>query len=154
MNDSIRELILQNIKTTLQGITTGAGYNYTVQSVERWKQKGNTTNVSPHIIVHAGPETKNPGPDPQTECDLSLIIEAGYRQDDTDITESDIIVSKLLADIEKALLADYTRGGYAEETKISGNIPFEYVEGQPRFGILVQIELKYKHANTDPTVYV
>lgn len=154
MNDSIRELILKNIKTTLQGITTGAGYNYTMQSVERWKQKGNTTNVSPHIVIHAGPETKTSGPDPQIECELSIIIEVGYRQDDSDTSESDVIVSKLLADIEKALLADYTRGGYAQETKITGNILFEYVEGQPRFGIMVQIEIKYKHANTDPTIYV
>lgn len=154
MSDSIRELILENIKTTLQGITVAAGYNYTAATVERWQQKGNSTSLSPHIIIHSGPETKTPGPDPQTECDLSIIVEAGYRQDDTDTTVSDTIVSRLLADIEKALTQDHTRGGYAEETKISGNIPFEYVDGQPRFGIMVQVEIKYAHKYSDPAAYV
>ncbi len=151
---SIRESILGNIKTTLAAMTVAGGYNYAPATVERWKQKGQSTQASPHIIIHAGPENKHPGPDPQQTCVLSLLIEYGYRQDDTDTTESDTIVSKLLEDIEKALLADNTRAGYAEDTTITGNIPFEVVDGQPRFGIMVQVEVQYKHALLNPASYV
>jgi hypothetical protein len=154
MSDSIRESILLNLKTTLEGITTVAGYNYTILSVQRWQSRGNNYASVPCIVINSGAEDKEPGPDPQTTCKFIVFIEATHRQDDDSTENSDTIISKLLADIEKAVMADYTRGGYAEDTKILGNVPFETVEGQPAFGIIVNVEIHYRHKNTDPALYV
>lgn len=154
MSESIRELILKNLKTTMQGITVANGYNYTIASVQRWESKGNNYAVVPCIVINSGPEDKEEGPEPQMTCKFTVFIEATYRQDDDSSESSDSIMSKLLADIEKALTVDITRGNYAENTKILGNIPFETIGGQPTFGIIVNIEILYRHKNTDPTAYV
>jgi len=154
MSDSIRESILKNLKTTMQGITVANGYNYTIASVQRWESKGNNYQAVPCIVINSGPEDKEDGPEPQTTCRFTVFIEATHRQDDDSTESSDSIMSKLLVDIEKALTADITRGNYAENTKILGNIPFEVIEGQPAFGIIINLEIMYRHKNSDPTAYV
>lgn len=154
MSESIRELILKNLKTTMQGITVANGYNYTIASVQRWESKGNNYAAVPCIVINSGPEDKEEGPDPQTTCKFTVFIEATYRQDDDSTENSDSIISKLLADIEKALTVDITRGNNAENTKILGNILFETTEGERSFGVIINLEILYRHKNTDPTAYV
>ena len=154
MSKSIRELILENLVSALGGITAGAVYNYTIANVQRWESKGNDYKDVPCIVVNSGPESKDDGPDPQIICKFTVFIEATHRQDDDATESSDTVMSKLLSDIEKAITADITRGGYAENTKILGNIPFETIEGQPAFGIIVNLEIVFKHKNSDPTAYV
>jgi hypothetical protein len=154
MSLSIRENILQNIKTTLEGITTVNGYDYTIASVQRWNQKGNISKSVPFIIIHSGPEDKTPQPNPQATCKFSISLAVWTRQDDDATTASDETLSSLLAGVEKVLMVDPTRGGHAEDTNILSNIPFETVEGQPSFGIIVEIEIIYKHLLTDPKTYV
>ncbi len=154
MSTSIRESILENIKTTLQEITIANGYNNTLVSVERWKQRGNNIRLVPCVVVNAGPEEKQPRPNPQVTSKLSVFLDVYMRQDDTDTTNSDTVINSLALDIEKALMIDYTRGGYAEETNIINIVPFESLEGQPIFGIIFELEIIYKHLLTDPAVYV
>lgn len=154
MTTSIRESILENIKTVLEAITVVGGYNNDIESVQRWKQRGNITKDVPCIVINAGMEVKDPGPDPQSTCKFTVTLDVYMRQDDTDTTNSDTALNSLYLDIEKALMADYTRGGYAEETSIRSAVPFESVEGQPTFGIIIELEIMYRHSRTDPAVYV
>jgi hypothetical protein len=154
MSTSIRESILEDIKTVLLTITTGNGYTNTIASVERWKQKGNDIKLVPCIVILSGPEAKSPGADPQTDCDFQVILDVWMCQDDTAVTNSDTILSSLLLDIEKALMQDSQRAGYADDTNLISAVPFETVEGQPYFGLLITLEIKYSHNRKDPAVYV
>jgi len=154
MTTSRREYILQNIKTTLETITTAHGYNNTITSVQRWSQKGNNLQSIPAIIINSGQEAKQQEPNPQATCKFTIYLDVWTRQDDTDTTPSDQVVSGLIADVEKAMMVDYTRGGYAEDTHIMNNVPFETVEGMPSFGVQIEVEITYKHLLTDPAVYI
>ena len=154
MSTSIRENILAELKTTLEAITVAHGYANTIASVQRWNQRGNPLALVPCIVVNSGQEEKKPEPNPQATCKFTIYLDVWYRQDDDETRPSDQIISSLLADVEKALMVDPTRGGNAEDTNILNNTPFETLEGQPSFGIIVELEIIYKHKLTDPTVYV
>jgi hypothetical protein len=154
MSTSIRENILANLKTTLEGITIALGYNNTMASIQRWNQRGNSLALVPCIVVNSGQEEKKPEPNPQATCKLAIYLDVWYRQDDDETRPSDQIISSLLADVEKAIMVDPTRGGNAEDTNILNNTPFETIDGQPSFGVVVELEIVYKHKLTDPTAYV
>jgi len=154
MTTSRREYILQNIKTTLETITLAHGYNNTITNVQRWSQKGNNLQIIPAIIINSGMEGKQQEPNPQATCKFTVYLDVWTRQDDTDTTPSDQIISGLLLDVEKVLMVDYTRGGYAENTYIMNNVPFVTVEGMPSFGVQIELEITYKHLLTDPAAYV
>lgn len=154
MSTSIRENILAELKTTLEAITVAHGYTNTIASVQRWNQRGNSLALVPCIVINSGQEEKRPEPNPQATCKFTIYLDVWYRQDDDETRPSDQIISGLLADVEKALMVDPTRGGNAEDTNILNNVTFETVEGQPSFGIILELEIVYKHKLTDPTVYV
>ncbi len=149
---TIREHILENIKTTLETVQTANGYANDIASVQRWLQKGNSLRLIPCVIINAGPEEKDPTPNPLMTCRLSVYLDIFIRQDEADLTPTDTLLNSILGDIEKALMVDYTRGGYAENTVIKGNTAFEAVEGQPNAGIIIELEIVYEHLMTDPEV--
>jgi len=154
MSTSIRENILAELKTTLELITAAHGYANTIASVQRWNQRGNSLALVPCIVINSGQEVKKPEPNPQATCRFTIYLDVWYRQDDDETRPSDQIISSLLADVEKAIMVDPTRGGNAEDTNILNNVTFETVEGQPSFGVIVELEIAYKHKLTDPTVYI
>ena len=147
---TIREQILENIKYTLETIRIANGYNNDIVSVQRWLQKGNTFRLIPCIIINAGPEEIEQTPNPLVTCKFTVYLDVFIRQEETDTISTDALLNSLLGDIEKALMVDYTRGGFAENTNIKSNMTFEAVEGQPNAGIVVELEIIYQHLITDP----
>jgi len=151
---SIRESILENIKTVLQGIMTTAGYNNTIASVQRFKARGNDINAVPCVVVIAGPEDKEDHPDPQKTCTLTISLDIWLRDDDDETVNSDTRINSVLLDVEKALMLDYTRGGYAQETHLRQITPFVVIDGGANYGVQVEVEVIYKHSRLDPAAYV
>jgi hypothetical protein len=149
---TVKESILENLKTTLETIRTGNGYNNTIASVQRWRQAGNSLVAVPCIVINAGPEEKEPVPNPFTTCKFSVYLDVWMRQAQDDLQSTDTILNSLLGDIEKALMIDYTRGGYAKDTNIKSNVLFETLEGQPQAGIIIELEIIYQHKQNDPEV--
>lgn len=147
---TVRERILANIKTTLEGVTVAGGYNNTLASVQRWKQSGNTFEEVPCVIVAAGPEQENEEPNPNVTCRLTVFLGIWTRQAESDPAASDTVLNSILGDIKKALRVDVTRGGYARDTNILSNEPFDSIEGQPDIGLMVVLEVRYQHLQTDP----
>ena len=147
---TIREQILENIKSTLETIRVAAGYANDIASVQRWLQKGNTFRLIPCIIINAGPEEIEQTPNPLVTCKFTVYLDVFVRQEETDTVSTDALLNSLLGDIEKALMIDYTRAGLAENTNIKSNMTFEAVEGQPNAGIVVELEIIYQHLITDP----
>ncbi len=152
MADTIREKILENIKTILEGISIANGYNNDIASVQRWKQAGNSLIQVPCIIVNAGPEEKEQRPGLMSSCKFSCFVDVWIRHDENDNPGStDKILNSLLGDIEKALMVDYQRNGNAVNTRILRNLSFETTEGQPYAGLIIDIEVEYRHKIDDPT---
>ena len=147
---TIREQILENIKSTLETIRVANGYANDIASVQRWLQKGNTFRLIPCIIINAGPEEIEQTPNPLVTCRLVVYLDIFIRQEETDTASTDTVLNRLLGDIAKALMVDYKRGGFAENTVIKSNMTFEAVEGQPNAGIVVELEIIYQHLITDP----
>ncbi|MBI5872989.1 MAG: hypothetical protein HZB36_02465 [Candidatus Omnitrophica bacterium] len=150
--NTIRENILTNLVTTLEAVKAANGYDNTIASVQRYKQRGNSTVQVPCIIITAGIEDENPSPNPLTTCKLTVHLDIWMRQDETDTTATDTVLNSLLGDIKKALAVDITRGGYAIDTNILSTIPFDTVEGQSACGLIMSLEVVYRHQQTDPKV--
>ncbi len=150
MGRPIRENIMSNLITTLQAITTGNGYKNTIRGVFRYEQDGNSSVEQPFIEIIPVSEEIKQSPNPYATCTLSINIDVWLRHDKSDYADStDAYLITFLADITKALMADYTRGGYAVNTMIMGNFPFTTVEGQPYSGITVTVDILYRHLLND-----
>ena len=151
MGDTVREKIMQNIETTMNEISKANGYSNDIASVQRWRQGGNPRTDVPCIVINCGPEEKEPVPNPLTTCMLTVNIDVWIRHDEDDVPGStDAILNSLLGDVEKALMVDITRGGYAVDTVSERNIPFAMDEGAPHAGITMDVGIHYRHKITDP----
>ncbi len=149
---TIRENILINLQTVLETIKKTAGFNNDFASAQRWNQRGPALANIPTVIINAGPEEKDPSPFPLATCTFNVYLDIWTNHEETDTRSSDEILDSLLGDVEKALMADITRGGHAINTKILRNYPFQAVQGQPSIGISIEIEITYQHQLTDPAV--
>ena len=149
---TVRESILEHLRTTLVGITTANGFYNDIQSVQRWRQQGNSLVAVPCIVINAGPEEKDPVPNPFMTCRFTVYLDVWARQDDADPQSTDTILNSLLGDVEKAVVFDITRGGFAKDTNIKSNTLFETLEGQPFSGVVMELEIIYQHKQGDPEV--
>ena len=147
---TVREKILENIKATLELIKTENGYENDILSVQRWKQSGNSTLLVPCTIINAGGEPRKQEPNPLVTCELTVYLDLWVRHDKDASESTDTYLNSLLLDIENALMIDYTRGGYARDTKISNLEPFRGVEGNPHAGVNIEVEIKYCHEQSNP----
>jgi len=149
---TVRENILENLKATLEAISIANGYHNDIASVQRWRQSGNSLVLIPCIVINAGPEEKEPVPNPFTTCKFTVYLDVWTRQAQDDPQSTDTLLNSLLGDIEKALMIDYTRGSFAKDTNIKSNVLFETLEGQPQAGIIIELEIIYQHKQNDPEV--
>lgn len=152
MSTTVRENILEALETLLKTIIAGSVYNNTLASVERFKARGNSLLLQPCVVIGAGPENKTLGPDPMTTCKLSVELDLWVRQEESDTADTDTILDSLLGDIEKCLMSDYTLNGNARDVTILDILPFQTTEGNIQTGLIIEIEVHYRHQRTDPTI--
>jgi hypothetical protein len=151
--ETVRERILANIKTTLEGITIANGYNFnlTAETVQRWSMHGNKLVDLPAVIISPGNEEEKSLPNNFEECVLSVYLDVFFVTEENDAVSTDTYLNRLQGDIKKAILQDYTRGGEAIDTDVLGTTPFETTEGQPYAGIIMELAIRYRHLRSDPT---
>src|SRR6185312_7472952 len=103
MSFPISEQIAQNILTTVQGVTTGNGYNYTL-SAQRHSRAGDKKAHLNAIIVQDDPK---PVSDPKVyntlEWWLPFSIGVFVIPLETDSTPIDQYCNQIAADVQKAL---------------------------------------------------
>lgn len=122
MADPKKELIAQNLVTTLQGILkTGGYYTDAGQWVSRRRVPLQTWNTShgTELFLLVGPEVKAEGCLGATYKSVVRFGVLGYVSDQ----EPERQVMLLEADIKKAVLTDVTRGGYAQATELADSGP-------------------------------
>ena len=147
---SVREKILEDIEVALGLIKTENGYENDILSVQRWKQSGNSTRLVPCIIINAGGEPRHNKNNPLVTCTLTVYLDLWIRHDEDASESTDTYLNRFLIDIENALMDDYTRGGYSQDTEISDITPFRGVEGNPHSGVSIEVQINYRHKQGDP----
>jgi len=151
--ETVRERILVNIKTTLEGITIANGYNFdfTTETIQRWSMHGNKLVDLPAVIISPGDEEEKSLPNNFEECVLSVYLDVFFVTEESDAVSTDTYLNRLQGDMKKAILEDHTRGGEAIDTDVLGTTPFETTEGQPYAGIIMELGIRYRHLRSDPT---
>ena len=154
--ETVRERILQNIKTTIEGVTIANGYtfDFTPETVQRWSMHGNRMVNMPMVVISPGDEDESSSPNPFEECLMSIFLDIFFVNNEDDVIPTDTYLNRLQGDIKKAILVDSTRGGDAIDTDVLGTTPFETTEAQPYAGIIIEVRIRYRHLRNDPTIKI
>jgi len=146
MSSSIRDLILDDIHTTLAGITLANHYETDIQAVENIRQVGLNIKESPMIVIVAGEEAIVQEALGKETSIWKIDLEVWIKDPDDIVTA----VNNMIADVTKALLADHQRGARAIDTKIISNYPFYPAVNAPEGGVVITIEIHYRTKYGDP----
>lgn len=149
MRDTVRELILQDIVTTLKGIKTADGYNFDVVDVERSRTSPLADTAEfPQIFVYEMSEadalegTNLPGKF------LAIVLQCWVKSGDNDLSKQ---VNALLADVDVAINKDTTRGGKAVDTSITESVVFiDAGETETLAALHVVVRVHYRTLLGDP----
>ena len=159
MADSVRELIMKHVQSTLEGITTAAGYSTTLTGVERQLQRGQS--FAPPMAYVFELEDR---PIDETQQDaggvaIQRTLEVGVglvlQQDEAiDARSASEAMNALIADVQRVMQLDVQRGTHAIDTREVGVGEIAVSEGQPALMVTVNYEIAYRHLRTDPRVEV
>lgn len=149
---SVKEMILEDVQTTLLGIKIANGYHFDVLAVERYKIAGWQAYTFPTLAVVGVKEDKKAieGGPARMDVKLALAVTCILTADPAADAEEEHNMLQL--DVEAAMQVDVSRGGYAIDTTCLGD-DLEIVEAQvPFFVSSILFEVRYRHSRTDPTV--
>lgn len=151
MADSVRLKILKNLKTTLEGVTTGAGFNNTLSNVQLFSMLGNSKVSLPCVVISSDMEVREESTMQLIHTDFTAYVTLYHAQEEASAVGSDEFLDTLYQDIVKAIMADETRGGFAVNTNISEIQPFELEEDQHLYGMSFKLEIKFRTEPDDVT---
>lgn len=140
MPDSIRQRILDELETTLAAVSG-------VAAVERKSQVVQTVREFPTIFMLEPRESMVQQPAGYITFTMQLTLECWIIDD---LAETNADVNTFLKDVANALLADYTRGGLAIDTALSGDEAF-VSQTNRQAGVFLDVIVRYRTAVTDVT---
>ena len=149
---SFRQEILDNIVTTLGAITTGGGYNFSVGECMLGLKGLNDSpaDIMPNIYIAGADEKRRNLAQRTYHSDIFVAVIGYVKQTDTaDKPKLERDLSKLIADITKALMVDVTRGGYAVTTEI-GDIDTDKGAFAPVAGFEMVVRCQYRASVSSP----
>jgi hypothetical protein len=149
---SARGDIIDNIKTELEKITTGNGYNQTVALVESDKLKAPeelTPEEFPALFIIDSGEIKAAGDIDSVECHLEIII-SGYIRREWDTDDLQDLRRKLQNDVEKCLMVDETRNHKAIKTQCT-KIVTDNMTTEPYTIFDIYFDVQYFHDRNNPS---
>lgn len=153
MSTSVRENILANVKTTLEGINGVDPYNTTVRRVTRSIMAVTDEVVTPTIFFTA---TDTAGPPLEGGGSSSGITVWTMRVDVVGVVErgfgpSETAAHNLLHDILYAMGQDRQRGNYARNTTpVALSTETQEGAGEPWAIVRVSFEILYRHDYNAP----
>lgn len=150
MTVSVRERILQNVKTTLESVTTANGYDHTISRVERVDFTDWTSGPFPMALIHEPDDSyeveKNRGASSVLYVSMALDLLVMIRKPSADKATP---MNALIADVMTAMLEDHTRGGYAiwtEPARVSVSV---MDEAQALSAARLSWVIYYRHRRDD-----
>lgn len=137
MSSTIRKLILENIKTTLEGISSlkkVALHEFSVIDLD--------TYPMPAAFIFPDSDDDRAEGNRADIWTLPVVIE---------VWGKDIEVEDFIGEIYQAMLVDVTRGGYAEQTERLGGTDIIVVDPTRSLGGLsIRFEITYRHVPGNP----
>jgi len=142
-----QELILQNLKTTLEAITAGDDYDATVNLVQRKSTviQSLPTGDVPALFIIAGMEELQHDAGERIRAEFKIGIVGFIRASG----EPGAQCLALIGDVKKAVETEWTRGGNASNTMVlwSDNLG---VSQEPLEGFEMEIQVLYHYDTTSP----
>ncbi len=153
MAKPIQTYVVDNVVSTLKGITTGAGFANNLdknEQVTAFGESAPAVSKFPAVLVHVLEDTG----DHQAiagfvEHTMSLALQCIVR--DGSRTTARATAQAMVADIQVALMADHTRGGYAIDSRVIGDAVDFDLTSLPHVYFTVVVEVDYRHGIKDPT---
>lgn len=149
MPDSVRERVIANVVTTLQGITEANGYEFDMAEVTRIPQGvlNFASATYPKCLVIEDSEDIQEGVPTYFTTRMLHLSLACWAWQYFDLSQA---VNKLLANVEKALSVDHTRGGVAVDTDFISNTTILANDVIPYGGVEIKLDIHYRHKTGDP----
>jgi len=144
-----REKIMSNVEQACRGIRQDAGYHFTVREVTRQLTGPYTTGNLPSISVYEGDEYGAIEDYYTYTRFLNVAVEMWIKEQQKGKLASEL--NKMLADVEKAVLEDHTRGGEAMDTQLAEVTPPILAEGgESEAGLVCFFIVQYRFSKQDP----
>ena len=155
MADSLRELIMQDLHTSLQAVTVENGYAHTLTAVERLLQRGQSSQPPMAYLLEGDDDITTEGPNHLVTRTLSVGVVLVVRQDESeDARSASEVMNALIADCQKAIQQDPQRGGSAIDTNEQSISAVQIEEGMPELSCTLAYRINYRHRRDDATVAV
>ena len=148
MSIPILEEIAVNLLDTINAITVANGWNQTLTAI-RPKRVNLIDEITKDLTVIIQQENPAKGQETNStiEWDQPFALQAIVIDSDAATETIDTRLNTIMADIEKKVNEDITRGGYARDQRMADPVIF----GGPKFtGIAVNIVVTYRTVYGDP----
>lgn len=150
---SVREQIMANWVTTLEGISIANGYNTDIGKVERFRLM--SMDQAENVIIEVKQGTDRRDPDSPVGVEqrvLTIHTILKVRHDpESDGLSTDTVFNAIETDIHQAVMSSATRGGLARDTFFEFSDGVEPDEAGARGGKDVSYTVRYWHALGDMT---
>ncbi len=150
MSVPIIENIAANLLTTINGVTTGAGFNQTivVKRASRVDYDTETLNDLGGLLYQVTRE-KLEGPFTLNTWRQTFNVTVVALNDDGSVVTIDTRLNQIAEDITKAIRVDVTRGGNAYQTDI-GESAFAVADDGSVSAVVLEIIIDYRVLKSDP----
>lgn len=147
MGTPARKLILTNLQTTFEGITTGGGFKTTVTKVQALARGFADVKTGERPFIGYVPQAEQVEYQPFNRIRCTLNVSVIGHVNGGDLSDRSTKLNNLIDDLIAALNADPTRGGNAINTKVT---QFETDEGDPDGrgdgSVLAQVQIQYERS--------
>ena len=150
MAEPIVEQITQDIESTLKTVSRSAGDNVDLHVERMNRQTGNVPRDG-LIVIRQGSPARDDANESQGMMWWLQPYELEYFviQSEDSALPIDRQINLAWADIVKKLLADYTRGGLAQDTLIEPPQLWDSANGEMS-GVTVRVNVQYAHTFENP----
>lgn len=148
--ESIRELILQQCETTLAAVNGTGVYHCALETVDRGQGPPSNLDRLPAVRIAEGDEGSVDGPDPLITLRLPITVTGWVHVDDDGGVSLPTLRNRIRQDIQTALLADWTRGGLAVNTRYTGSRTPVDDDPDTLGSVEVTFEILYRTRHNDP----
>lgn len=149
MATSILEQIAEDIKTTINEITTENEFNQNLNAIRPRRIDFLEGFNDLDVLINQVEAEQLDGPTMCFQWLQFYVLTAFVIDSDTSTTSIDTRLNAVAADIQKKLIEDQTRDGLAELTGIDSVTPFDGDPGEPT-GIAIKIWVQYLTKDDDP----
>lgn len=153
MPDPIQYSVTEALVSAMQNITVANGYHNDVEEVLAAIMS--TTEYDGVIRIVVGPGRAEKQNRPTNKWSVKQKFELlGFINVYTDETNDILKITRLIADMEKAALADTTLGGAACDVWLDGNDIIYSSHTEPVVVVSVDITVLYRHSFDNPNTNV